>query len=159
LNREAAVFRPDPTLTHVSASREQVVAVIESINQPQISIPTKPSQSAQAHLVALRNPSGTFSVYVGLFLRQSGENVVYSHDRGEVPLESYSEVELEGLQFLESMGFMLDNTNFRNLAPEAQEQTLRRVPMFFPRRPQAAAAAPVAGTSPRQALSRLLAGF
>ena len=153
------MFRPDPTLTHVPASREQVVAVIESINQPQISIPTKPPQAVQAHLVGLRNAGGTFSIYVGLYLRQSGENVIYSHDRPEVPVGAYPEVELEGLQFLESMGFMLDNTNFRNLAPEAQEQTLRRVPMFFRPRPQAQAAAAATQASPRQALARLLAGF
>lgn len=153
------MFRPDPTLTHVPATRERVVALIESINQPQISIPTKPPQAVQAHLAALRNAGGTFSVYVGLYLRQSGENVIYAHDRREVPVEAYPEVELEGLQFLESMGFMLDNTNFRNLAPEAQEQTIRRVPMFFRPAPQAPAAAEDSKASPRQALARLLAGF
>jgi hypothetical protein len=146
-------------MTHVPVSRERVVAVIESINQPQISIPTKLPQSVQAHLVGLRNPDGTFSIHVGLYLRQSGENVIYSHDRRDLALEAYPEVELEGLQFLESMGFMLDNTNFRNLAPEAQEQTLRRVPMFFRPRPQAPVKAEDQKASPRQALARLLAGI
>jgi hypothetical protein len=153
------LFRPDPSLTHVPIAREQVVAVVESINQPQISIPTKQPQSVQAHLVGIRNAAGSFSIYIGLYLRQSGENVIYSHDRREVPLDEYSEVELEGLQFLESMGFMLDNTNFRNLAPEAQDQALRRVPMFFRPRPPAPAAAEGPRASPRQALARLLAGF
>jgi hypothetical protein len=57
------------------------------------------------------------------------------------------------------MGFMLDNTNFRNLAPEAQEQAMRRVPLFHPPRPAPppAAADPQAG--PRQALARLLGSF
>jgi hypothetical protein len=44
-------------------------------------------------------------------------------------------VEIEGLQFLESMGFMLDNLNFRNLSPEVQEQTIRRIPLFGGRPP------------------------
>ncbi|MBI5070273.1 MAG: hypothetical protein HZB56_18715 [Deltaproteobacteria bacterium] len=145
-------------MTHVPASRDQVVAVVESINQPQISIPTKVPQAAQAHLVGLRNGNGTFSIYVGLFLRQTGENVIYSHDRREIPVESYPELEHEALQFLESMGFMLDNTHFRNQAPEAQEQILRRVPIFSRPRP-AAAAAGEAKSGPRQALARLLAGI
>jgi len=153
------VFRPDPALTHVPAAQEQVVAVIESINQPQVSIPGKPPQAVQAHLVGLRNADGTFSLYVGLFLPQSGENVVYVHDRREIPVEAYREVEAEGLQFLESMGFMLDNVNYRNLAPEAQEHTFRRVPLFSRPRPAPRASAADTKTSPRTALARLLAGF
>lgn len=145
-------------MTHVAVTRDQVVAVVESINQPQISIPTKMPQAAQAHLVGLRNANGSFSIFVGLFLRQSGENVIYAHERREIPVEAYPELEQEGLHFLESMGFMLDNTHFRNLAPEGQEQILHRVPLFSPPRPAAAPAGGDARSSPRQALARLLAG-
>lgn len=145
-------------MTHVAVTRDQVVAVVESINQPQISIPTKVPQAAQAHLVGLRNANGSFSIFVGLFLRQSGENVIYAHERREIPVEAYPELEQEGLHFLESMGFMLDNTHFRNLAPEGQEQILRRVPLFSRPRPAAAPAGGDARSSPRQALARLLAG-
>jgi hypothetical protein len=149
------VFRHDPALTHLSATRDQVVAVVESINQPQISIPGKSPQSAQAHLVGLRNANGTFSVAVGLYLPHSGENVVYLPERREVTLDGYGEVELEGLHFLESMGFMLDNVHFGRLAPEAQEQVLRRLPIFSRPRPAAAAAT---RPRPRQPLARLLGG-
>jgi hypothetical protein len=72
-------------------------------------------------------------------------------------------VEIEGLQFLESMGFMLDNLNFRNLAADVQEQTLRRIPLFSEPRPpgEGDAAAPgarPAGADPAR-LARLLASF
>ncbi len=153
------MFRPDPSKSHVPARREQVVSVIESINQPQISIPGKAPQAVQAHIVGLRNPSGSFSIFVGLCLRQTGENVVYVHDRAEIPLESYREVEAEGLHFLESMGFMLDNVNFTKLSAEAQAQTLERVPLLHRPRQPAPAAATDARTTPRAALARLLAGF
>jgi hypothetical protein len=153
------LFRPDPSLTHVPVSREQVVAVIESINQPQISIPGKPPQAALGLIIGLRRADGAFTILVGLHLRQTGENVIYVHERSQVPLEAYREVEAEGVQFLESMGFMLDNLNYAKLPPEAQEQALRRVPIFHPPRPVAPAAASVLRTSPRQALVRLLAGF
>jgi len=146
-------------MTHVAVTRDQVVAVVESINQPQISIPTKVPQAAQAHLVGLRNPNGTFSIFVGLYLRQTGENVIYSHERREIPVEAYPELEQEGLHFLESMGFMLDNTHFRNLAPEGQEAILRRVPLFSRPRPAAVPAGADARSGPRHALARLLAGI
>jgi hypothetical protein len=157
------VFKPDPSITWVPTVREQVVAVVESINQPQVSIPGKASQQVLGHLVGIRNGNGSFSIYVTLHLPKSGENVVYVHDRRQLAVEEYRDVEIEGLQFLESMGFMVDNLNFRNLSAAVQEETLKRIPLFSQPRPpaEAAAAAPgakPAGTDPAR-LARLLASF
>jgi hypothetical protein len=154
------VFQPDPSIRFVPASREQVVALVESINQSQVSIPGKSPQAVQGFLCGLRNPSGTFSIFVALHLPRTGENVVYLHPRRELNLDEYREVEIEGLHFLESMGFMLDNLNFRNLAQAQQAETLKRIPLFHPPRPPSAAAAPPEGRDPRAdavRLARLLA--
>ena len=169
------MFRPDPSIQVLPSSREQVVAVVESINQPQVSIPGKPAQAVHGHLCGIRNANGSFSIYVGLYLPTSGENVVYVNDRRQLAtVDEYREVELEGLQFMESMGFMLDNLNFRNLPPDAQEQTLKRIPLFnpgggpAPAAPSPTAAAPPAeGSAPASApppddaarIARLLASF
>jgi hypothetical protein len=154
-------FKPEPSLTWVPVVREQLVALVESINQPQVSIPGKASQQVLGHLAGVRNGNGTFSIYVSLHLPKSGENVVYLHDRRQLGVDDYRDVEVEGLQFLESMGFMLDNLNFRNLSPEVQDQTLKRVPLFSPPRPPGEAPAPAArpaATDPAR-LARLLASF
>jgi hypothetical protein len=157
------VFEPDPSIQFVPVTREQVVALVESINQPQVSIPGKPAQVVQGHLCGIRNPNGTFSIVVSLFLPKSGENVVYLHQKRQVTLEEYRDVEIEGLQFLESMGFMLDNLNFRNMAPALQDGTLKRVPLFSqPRGPApSAAAAPAArpAAADPARLARFLASF
>ena len=162
------MFTPDSSLAFVPARREQVVAVVESINQPQVSVPGRPAQSVVGHLCGLRNANGTFSIYVGVHLPKTGENVVYVHEWRQLSVEQYREVEVEGLQFLESMGFMLDNLNFRNLSPEVQEQTLRRIPLFSPPRAPASASAPGPGAAPAATpapaadpvrLARLLASF
>ena len=160
------MFTPEPSLTHVAATREQVVAVVVSINQPQVSIPGKPSQGCFGHLCGVRNGNGSLSIFVGLHLPRTCENVIYLHERRQLTTaDEYRQVELEGLQFLESMGFMLDNLNFRNLAPDAQEQVLRRVPLFSPPRASGAAPGPAAGTPGAAAapdasrLARLLASF
>jgi len=156
------VFKPEPSLTWVHALREQVVAVVESINQPQVSIPGKASQQVFGHLVGVRNGNGTFSIYVALHLPKSGENVVYVHDRRQLSVEEYRDVEIEGLHFLESMGFMLDNLNFRNLAAEVQDETLKRIPLFSQPRPPGEAAGVVPGkpaASDPARVARLLASF
>jgi hypothetical protein len=140
------VFQPDPSIRFVPAVREQVVAIVESINQPQVSVPGKAPQAVVGHLCGLRNANGTLSIFVSLHLPKTGENVVYVHDRRQLSVEEYRTVEVEGLQFLESMGFMLDNLNFRNLAAPMQDQTLARIPLFSPPRPPPPAAAASSAT-------------
>ena len=136
------MFRPEPSITHLPVLQEQVVAIVESINQPQVSVPGKPAQAVVGHLCGVRNGNGSFSIYVGLHLSRTGENVVYVNERPQLSLEEYRGVEVEGLHFLESMGFMLDNLNFRGLTPDVQEQTFRRIPLFHPPRPPAPAPTP-----------------
>ena len=156
-------FKPEPSIAWVPVVKEQLVAVVESINQPQVSIPGKSSQQVFGSLAGVRNANGTFSIYVGLHLPTTGENVVYVHERRQLTVDEYRDVEVEGLNFLESMGFMLDNVNFRNLSPQVQEQTLKRIPLFSPPRPPgevptSAVAARPAGPDPAR-LARLLASF
>ncbi len=155
------MFKPEPSIPFVGVTREQIVALIESINQPQISVPGKVPQAVQGYLCGVRNANGTLSIFVALHLPKSGENVIYVHDRRQLTLEEYRDVEIEGLHFLESMGFMLDNLNFRNLAPALQDTTLKRVPLFSAPRPQAASApAAVSGGGGEAArFARFLASF
>jgi len=153
------VFSPEPSIKFVPATRDQVVALIEGINQPQVSIPGKAPQAVTGHLCGLRNANGTFSIYVALHLPKSGENVIYLHPSRQVTAEEYRQVQEEGLAFLESMGFMLDNLNYRNMAPAMQDATLKRIALFSP--PRAPAAAPTAadGVAEAARVARLLASF
>ena len=148
------MFDPDASIRHVAATPEQVVSLVEGINQPQVSIPGKPPQSVQGYLCGLREADGSTAVLVALHLPLSGENVVYVADRRPSGPDEYAEVELEGLHFLESMGFMLDNLNFHNLAPAQQAETLRRVPLFHV---PGASTPPVAPARPLEGIGRLLA--
>ena len=151
------MFEPDPSIRYIPATREQVVALVESINQPQVSIPGKEPQAVQGFLCGLRNQNGTFSIFASLFLPKTNENVVYASDRREVGMEEYRDVEVEGLHFLESMGFMLDNLNFRNLAPAQQVETLKRVPLFHEPRPATPVAGGAAEARSSECIARLLA--
>lgn len=155
------MFTPEPSIQFVPATRDQVVAIIEAINQPQISIPGKQPQAVHGVLCSLRNANGTFSIVVALHLPRSAEHVIYLHEKRQLSAEDYREVQDEGLHFLESMGFMLDNLNFRNMSPELQDQTLKRIPLFSPPRPpQAAAAATEHGAAAEAVrLARFLSSF
>jgi hypothetical protein len=142
-------------MASVAAAREHVVALVESINQPQISVPGKPPQAVQAWLCGVRNAGGSRSVYAALHLLESDEAAIYVHEPRQLSTDAYIAAEAEGLQFLESMGFILEDLNFRSMAPEQQDRALARVQALA--RPSAAAR----GARPAgpDALARLLASL
>jgi hypothetical protein len=156
------MFSIDPSLTYISGRREQIVAVIESVNQPHVAIPGKNPQPVQAYLCGLRNANASFSIYIYLLLSETKEPVVYTYEQAQFPLEAYREAEAASLQFVESMGFMMENLNFRNQSAEIQEELLKRIPAFAA---PVAKAAPAADTETAQSnddglkLARLLSAF
>jgi len=124
------VYEIHPELKSIQTSSEQIVAIIESINNPMVAAAGKPLEPAKAFIVGVRNASGLFSIYVYLHLLQSKECLIYLHDPAEIPMESYHDIELEALQFVESMGFMVDNLNFRNLTVDQRDELMQHLPLF-----------------------------
>ena len=158
------MFEPNASVRFIPARRESVVAVIESNNQPQVSIPGKPPQKVAGHMVALRNANNTFSVYIALYLSGTNENFVYFNEKREVTLENYRPVEQEALQFLESMGFMVNNLNYAKLKPDQQDSILKRLPIFSdpaqsPSRAGDGDKGATGGADKSVRLARLLASF
>lgn len=148
------MFQPDASLACLPVSRGQVVSLLESLNQPQISIPGRSAQGAQAYLCGVRHDDGSCAVFVSLFLADAGENVVYVHAPPRLPPARYAAAEEEGRQFLESMGFILDDLNFRSMSQEQQALAMERVPLFSSPR-----AAPADRAASPAAIGRLLASF
>ena len=136
------------------------MAIIELVNQPHVAIPGKQPQPAQAFVTGVRNANASFSLYVYLLLANDQDAVVYAFAQRQFALETYREVETEALNFVESMGFMMENVNFRNLEPDAQEELLGRLPIFAPIPAEEAAVEEAGDVSERgQRLARLLGAF
>lgn len=108
---------------------DQVVAVIESINAPNIGTPLG-TERTKAYIVGLRLPSGNFTVAIYLHLVESNRACIYAADPMEVTLDGYSTLEADAIQFGESMGFMLDNLNFRAKPPEEISRLIQVLPFF-----------------------------
>jgi hypothetical protein len=124
------MFEIQPELKVIRVFREQIVAIIESINSPMVAAGNRPLEPAKAYILGVRNKSGRFSIFIYLHLVQSQECMIYLHSPAEIAMEQYHEIEVEALQFVETMGFMVDNMNFRNLSPEQKAQVMEALPMF-----------------------------
>jgi hypothetical protein len=123
------MYQLDPRLRGIPANRDQLVAVFQSINSPHLAIPGKQAGPAQGYVVGLRGAQG-FAAFVYLYLPEPQDCAVYVPDRS-VTSEEYKEAESEALGFVESMGFMMDNMNFRSLGVEAQAELMRTLPVFL----------------------------
>ncbi|MBX5480926.1 MAG: social motility and stimulation tgl protein [Myxococcaceae bacterium] len=155
------MFNVDQRLRGLPASREQVVAVYQSINAPHLAIPGKQAGPAQAFIVGLRGSAG-LAVYVYLYLAETADCAVYVPDRRNLSVEEFAGEEAEALGFVESMGFIMDNLNFRTLSVADQERLLKTLPVFLkdPKlMPAAAQPKKAAEPSPAAALGRLFASF
>ncbi|HOX43346.1 MAG TPA: hypothetical protein PK668_07100 [Myxococcota bacterium] len=124
------MFEARTDIRFIQTRREWIVAIIEAINAPIVAAPGRQAEAAKAWIVGVLNATQRFSIYVYLLFPESNESLVFLHDPPEVTKESYHDTELEALQFVESMGFMVDNINFRSLAVEAQAQLLQSLPCF-----------------------------
>jgi hypothetical protein len=95
--------------------------------------------------------------------------ILYVSNPAEVSLEQYQVLEGDAIQFVESMGFMLDNMNIRARPPHEQAAMVDALPFFREQQPRMAGTTRVSAASmaigadaippERQALARFLASF
>lgn len=156
------MFNIDQRLRGLPASRDQVVSVYTSMNQPHLAIPGKQAGLAQAYIVGLRGSAG-LAVFVYLYLGEVGDCAVYVPDRRNLSVDEFASEENEALGFVESMGFIMDNLNFRTLSTPDQEQLLKTLPVFQKEpRPAAPLGQPQKAQEPEPSqgsLGRLFAAF
>jgi Tfp pilus assembly protein PilF len=123
------MFTIDERLKGLPALKDQVIGLHESLNQPHLAIPGRRAGSCKAYILGLRGPSG-YAAFVYLYLRDSAECAIYMSDKRASNAVQYGEDENDALAFVESMGFMMDNVNFRNKPPAEQDQIVKTWPPF-----------------------------
>ncbi len=132
------MYSIDERLRGLPAVKDQVVQLYQSLNAPHLAIPGRKAGPAMAFVLGLRGPSG-FAVFVYLYMQHSGESAVYVPSSGTVPAEQFQNEEAEALGFTESMGFIMDNLNFRGRPPDEQDAIIRTMPVFMREPPPPAA--------------------
>lgn len=125
------MFNLDERYRGLPATREQILALHTSLNTPHVAIPGKQAGPAQAFIVGLRGGQGTAAVFVYLYLAEAADCAVYLSGRRNVSADEYRDDEGDALAFVESLGFMMDDANWRALAPEQQDEQLKTLPVFF----------------------------
>jgi type IV pilus assembly protein PilF len=123
------MFTVDDRIKSLPVTRDQVVSVQQSINAPHLAVPGRKAGPAQCFVVTLRGPTG-HGIFVYLYLPESDEEAVYVSERRSVPPDQAEQEEADAMAFAESMGFMMDNTNFGNYPPQEQDAYMASIPVF-----------------------------
>jgi hypothetical protein len=158
------MFTPLPGRNALGVPPDQIIAIIESINAPSVALPELGTGPTKAYLVGCLTPSGRACIFCYLLQTQTNRPSCFISQPAEVALDAYTALEAESIQFVESMGFMLDNLNFRSRLPHEQALLFETLPFFRDQVPHATPSSlpPGPGAAPgneRAALGRFLAQF
>jgi Tfp pilus assembly protein PilF len=123
------MYTIDERIRGLPAARDQIIRAHQSLNQPNIAIPGRQAGRCQAWVVGLRGPTGCV-VFVYLYMPDAVQCAVYVPSDGPVAEKDFPEAEAEALAFVESMGFMMDDLNFRAKNTEEQRHIMRTLPVF-----------------------------
>lgn len=151
------MFQLDLTRRFIQVPPESVSVLYQSVNNASVLLPGQPSAQASAVVVGYRIESKRYGVMVGLHLVDSRRHLIYAHDDGGLDPEGARTAAHEAIAFVESMGFFMENTGWKDLDALARRECMVSLKVFQP--PDEPSEAPRAVVDPRTKLARLLVQF
>jgi hypothetical protein len=152
------MFQLDPQRTYLQVAPTQVAALYHSVNTTSVLVPGQPQAQARAVVCAWKDESGGYFVAIALHVPDGGRHLVYLPDGGALDGEGAREAAKEALQFAESMGFFMENLQWRQLDAAAQAERVAELKVFEPP-PAAKVEEAKAVVDPRTRLARVLVQF
>ncbi len=122
------MFRQDPNRTRLGIPVQRVLRLEASLGDAQVSVPGYPSQMARAYLCVFQTKAG-LRVTVVLHLLTSDRLVFFLNGEGPLGKDEACRVLGEGMQFAESLGFMLGNLDIHRLSPPERQKLWESLPL------------------------------
>lgn len=129
------MFKLAPELKSIAVPIDRVAAVIEGLGTPSVAIPGFDAEPTRSCVVGVRNLDSSFSLLIHLFQPESERAAIYMSDPRSFPLAHFSSYASEAVQFIESMGFLVDDLNFGKLSPDKRSEIVKRLPAFHEAKP------------------------
>lgn len=116
------MFKWDESIDRIDVKAGDVVQLFRSMRDVQLALPGLSAQQAVAYLCQYKQPEGIATVAV-FHLHKSGVMAFYCSDPRVVPEKKMAAMLDEGLNFVESMGFLLTDQDI-HLLNKAERQAL-----------------------------------
>lgn len=125
------MFIQHKQLNFLSAPATKVTYLQSSPAAIQLAFSGYPPQPCRAYLLQL-GASGKALVMVAFYLLESHTSVFFVPEKGEVPIAQANKLFEEGNEFVESMGFILTESDFHLLSPADKQNYWSKVPITQP---------------------------
>lgn len=127
------MFSCDLNREFIDAKPERVVSLIRSLNKidliPQDGGDGEP-EPTEAFIAGVQRSQDQYEIFAYLYHERTHTARIYVWEGDPVTRATFADVEAQALDFIESMGFMMDNTQFRKQPPEQRQELYDSVPVF-----------------------------
>ena len=124
------MFELDPSLNHLDSPPERVVSIITSLNNPSVMTDLPEPEPTMAYICSSQFDTGNFGMWIYLYHQSSHVARIYSWSEGEISRDQFADVESMALDFAESMGFVMDNAQYRKMPPDERIAFYNSLPVF-----------------------------
>lgn len=121
------MFKWQEAIDHLDLPAHRVLRLHQSQNQVQVALPGVPSQEAKAYVCAFSTKSG-LKVTIALHLKSNNIIAFFFH-RHDIAGHSAKELVQEALDYAESMGFSLSDTDYHLASASQQEKLWAECPL------------------------------
>ena len=124
------MFVLDDTIEKLDVDASTLLKLFRSMRDVQMALPGFPSQEASAYLCQFQagKSVATFAVF---HLQRSGKLAFYRSEPGEVTPAKAEGVMYQGLDFVESMGFLLSDMDLELMADADRAMLWKSLPLFL----------------------------
>lgn len=120
-----------PQAQFIDFSHQTILSLIQSVNAPMVAAGDFPAEETQGFVVSLQARDQSIQVFIYLHLQGSNQCAIFRFDPSPIMGDRLQAAESEALDFVESMGFMMDNLNFSRLNAADQARLLKELPVFY----------------------------
>ncbi|MBN1880596.1 MAG: hypothetical protein JW885_00360 [Deltaproteobacteria bacterium] len=110
------------TIERIDAAVDEILTIKISVNQPFVAV-AGPTGKTQASIVTLSRKNRVF-VYMCFYNMSENVRLFFHNEKGPVKPSRKESLEKEAVQFLENMGFIIIDSNFRNLSDTEKQDVL-----------------------------------
>jgi len=122
------MFKWDESINSIDVSANKVVHLFRSMREVQLALPGIPAQQASAYLCQYKQPEGIATV-AAFHLNKGRILAFYCSDPRVVPEQKMDNMLDQGLNFVESMGFLLTDQDIHLLDDSDQQMLWESLPL------------------------------
>lgn len=125
------VVKTDQAIQEIA--RHPTILLLRSLNLSKVAAPDgEGAVDCFAFLIEYEAPRDEVGLLIGFYMVEPNELLFYAHEQNPVDLEQSSEIEEEARQFVESMGFMMDDIQFQGMPVRKRDSIRAVLPFFYP---------------------------